>query len=61
MKIGDENDNEPVFVKNEYFFKIFENEPIGTVLSPPGSEIIAMDADSGENALIEFKLYGEGM
>lgn len=61
MKIGDENDNEPVFVKNEYIFSIFENKPIGTVLSPPGSEIIATDADSGENALIEFKLFGEGM
>ncbi|CAC5412611.1 FAT4 [Mytilus coruscus] len=60
VSIVDENDNEPIFVQKAYYFTINENEQIGTVVSPPERKIMATDADSGDNALIEFKLYGEG-
>ncbi|VDI58231.1 Hypothetical predicted protein, partial [Mytilus galloprovincialis] len=60
VTIEDENDNKPLFVQNSYFFKINENEQIGTVVSPSERKITATDADSGDNALIKFKLYGDG-
>ncbi|XP_063420961.1 protein dachsous-like [Mytilus trossulus] len=60
VTIEDENDNKPLFVQNSYFFTINEKEQIDTVVSPPERKITATDADSGDNALIEFKLYGDG-
>ncbi|NWU98686.1 CAD23 protein, partial [Upupa epops] len=57
LQIVDINDNNPVFSQPSYQKAVFEDVPLGTVIL----RVQAMDADSGQFALIEYSLGdGEG-
>ncbi|XP_052063814.1 protocadherin Fat 4-like isoform X2 [Mytilus californianus] len=61
VRIEDENDNKPTFFRSAYFFKVYENRAITTVVDPQIIKILARDVDIGDNAIIEFQLSGEGL
>lgn len=52
--ISDVNDNAPQFESLRYDLWIAENSPIGTTVGA----IIARDQDEGDNALIQFRIFG---
>uniref|UniRef100_A0A915PFR4 Uncharacterized protein n=1 Tax=Setaria digitata TaxID=48799 RepID=A0A915PFR4_9BILA len=52
--IIDVNDNAPQFESVRYDLWIAENSPIGTTIGT----IIARDQDEGDNALIQFRIFG---
>ena len=55
IRIGDINDNSPIFAKSEASLEIEENVPIGSILT----QVKATDADSSENfGKIRFRLIG---
>ena len=51
VKIGDYNDNKPLFTKSPYNVTLPENEPIGNVVL----KVSATDDDAGENARVTYK------
>ena len=50
VAVADENDNSPLFTATTYNVSIFENNAVGVELI----QVIASDADSGLNGLIEY-------
>ncbi|KAL4229883.1 Protocadherin Fat 4 [Mactra antiquata] len=52
VKVTDENDNPPRFVKSNYVAEIYENNNRGDVVTT----VRAIDADKGQNARIEYYL-----
>ncbi|NXN93926.1 CAD23 protein, partial [Rhinopomastus cyanomelas] len=57
LQIVDINDNNPIFSQPSYQRAVFEDVPLGTVIL----RVQAVDADSGQFALIEYSLGdGEG-
>lgn len=52
--IIDVNDYAPQFESSRYDLWISENSPIGTTVGT----IIARDQDEGDNALIQFRIFG---
>ncbi|KAL3071735.1 hypothetical protein niasHT_035636 [Heterodera trifolii] len=52
--VEDVNDNAPNFEFSSYDFYVPENSPVGTLVG----ELSADDADSAENARIEFRIFG---
>ena len=66
VDVLDVNDNGPVFSQETYRLSIEENQPPGSaILPPPGisqasNRIQALDADSGQNAVIRYKIQ-QGM
>lgn len=54
INLGDINDNAPKFEQPSYDLWIAENSPIGTIVGT----VRASDSDVGENAKIEFRIFG---
>lgn len=54
ITITDVNDNAPQFEQSSYDLWIAENSPPGTVVGT----LRAIDSDVGENARIEFRVFG---
>ncbi|XP_015253021.1 PREDICTED: cadherin EGF LAG seven-pass G-type receptor 1 isoform X2 [Cyprinodon variegatus] len=52
IEVQDINDNAPVFEKDELFFYVEENSPVGSVVA----QITATDADEGTNADIYYQI-----
>ncbi|VDM53258.1 unnamed protein product [Angiostrongylus costaricensis] len=52
--LTDVNDNAPIFDQSSYDLYIAENSPIGSTVGT----IMASDPDEGENARIQFKIFG---
>ncbi|VDN22887.1 unnamed protein product [Cylicostephanus goldi] len=60
IALTDVNDNAPKFDQTSYDLYIAENSPVGSTvggLFPPGT-IMATDPDEGENAKIQFRIFG---
>lgn len=53
VTVVDANDNEPVFSKAAYEFKVEENQKAGAFVG----KIAATDADLGENAVVRYNLF----
>lgn len=53
INVIDANDNDPVFSKASYEFKVEENRVAGAVVG----RIAAVDADSNENAAVRYGLF----
>ncbi|XP_063535719.1 protein dachsous [Cydia strobilella] len=53
INVIDANDNEPVFSKAAYEFKVEENMNVGAFVG----KIAATDADLGDNALLRYSLF----
>lgn len=54
ITLTDVNDNAPYFESSRYDLWISENSPIGTTVGT----LIARDRDEGENAQIQFRIFG---
>uniref|UniRef100_A0A915CQB1 Uncharacterized protein n=1 Tax=Ditylenchus dipsaci TaxID=166011 RepID=A0A915CQB1_9BILA len=54
VSLEDVNDNAPQFQQSSYDLWIAENSPIGTIVGT----LVAVDADAGPNANIQFKIFG---
>uniref|UniRef100_A0A1I7XG09 Cadherin domain-containing protein n=1 Tax=Heterorhabditis bacteriophora TaxID=37862 RepID=A0A1I7XG09_HETBA len=54
ITLSDINDNAPMFDQSSYDLYIAENSPVGSTVGT----IIATDPDDGENALIQFRIFG---
>lgn len=53
ITVIDANDNDPIFSKNAYEFKVEENQKIGAFVG----KIAATDADLGDNAVLRYSLF----
>ncbi|XP_011502737.1 PREDICTED: protein dachsous [Ceratosolen solmsi marchali] len=50
ISVLDDNDNEPHFEKDNYEYKLFENQPAGIFIGT----VFAFDSDFGNNALLKY-------
>jgi len=52
VRVGDVNDNAPVFVPPQYRVRLLEDLPVGTVVGT----VLAVDADAGNNGVVRYSL-----
>ena len=60
VQILDENDNKPIFDRENFYFEIREDSLSDTMANPTGVKVIATDADIGMNAEIKYTQLESG-
>ena len=60
VQILDENDNKPIFDRENFYFEIREDSLSDTIVNPTGVKVIATDADIGMNAEIKYTQLESG-
>ncbi|XP_034041014.1 cadherin-23-like [Thalassophryne amazonica] len=58
VTILDENDNRPIFTRTSYRAEITENSAAGSTVTVLNGPVLAVDDDTGPNAVVKYRLLG---